>query len=108
MEGVAYSDGSKSGGRKAGTPNKPTQFRKFLDGVFTQAMEDPGFRAELLLQITTLKIDTKVLLRLLEYWIGAPPKPKLQVKHEVDLAKLIAGVVDEARGDDGDELDEAA
>ena len=67
---MAFADGSKSGGRRAGTPNNnnkaQTQLQTFLSGVFTEALECPAFRRELLAKVKTLELDTKVLLRLLE------------------------------------------
>jgi hypothetical protein len=82
----------KTGGRSAGTPNKRTRkLTTFLDDVFAKAMADPTFRDRLVAQIVTLTIDTKLLVRLLEYTFGAPPK---EHKHDVgdNLAALIAGI----------------
>lgn len=89
---VAHKDGSKSGGRQAGTQNKSSrELKAFLDKVFAQAFADPAFEAELLTRIKSFTLSDKVLLRLLEYWAGAPQKSVAHT-HEVSLAKLIAGV----------------
>jgi hypothetical protein len=99
---MATRDGQKTGGRVAGTPNKGSrELRTFLDGVFAEAFANPAFRVELILQITTLKIDTKLLVRLLEYWAGAPPK---EHKHtgKFTLAQLIAGTAVEDENEDED------
>lgn len=97
--------GHKTGGRVAGTPNKATRdLKAFLDDVFTQAFQNPSFRAELLVQIVTLEIDTKLLTTLLHYWAGAPPKA-VEHKHtgKVTLEQIVAGVVAEASPEDADE-----
>jgi hypothetical protein len=95
----------KTGGRQAGTPNKATQkLKTFLDEVFEAAFTNEGFKAELLVQITTLTIDGRLLQLLLQYWAGFPAK---QIDHthtgKLTLEQLVAGVAvdDDA---DGDEL----
>lgn len=93
----------KTGGRQKGTPNRANaQLRAVLDGVFTEAFESELFRAKLLLQIVTLKIDTKLLVRLLEYWAGAPAK-HVDVKGKVTLEQIVAGLA----VDDDDDAPEA-
>ena len=82
----------KTGGRSAGTPNKRTKkLGDFLEGVFDEAFGTPAFRAKLLEQILTLTMSDKLLVRLLEYTFGAPPK---EHTHHIgdNLAALIAGV----------------
>ena len=87
----------KTGGRKAGTPNRASaELKAFLDDVFKAAMAPgSGFREELILQIATLKIDGRLLARLLEYWAGAPTK-QVEVTGKLTLEQLIAGVVPDA------------
>lgn len=102
---MANSDGTKSGGRKAGTQNKATrELKSFLDGVFTEAFANPSFRVELLLQIVTLKLDPTLLRTLLAYWAGSVPKA-VEHKHKgkLTLEQLVAGVKPE---DVDDEVDE--
>jgi hypothetical protein len=102
---MAHKDGTKSGGRVAGTPNKATrELKAFLDDVFTSAFADPGFRAELLLQITTLKLDPTLLRTLLAYWAGQPPKA-VEHKHtgKLTLEQLVAGVTPAADVDEDGE-----
>jgi hypothetical protein len=103
---LAHADGTKSGGRVRGTPNKATrQLKKFLDGVFTEAIGDPVFRQALLIRIKTLDLDAKVLLRLLEYWAGAPQKQHTH-QHQHSLASIIAGTAVDTPDDD--ELEDEA
>lgn len=93
----------KTGGRTAGTPNKRTaELKKFLGGVFDAAYADPKFRALLISQIKNLTIDTKLLITLLAYDAGAPPK---QHNHDVgpSLAALIAGTAEDEDAEDGEE-----
>ena len=88
-------EGQKTGGRRAGTPNKATATLKgFLDGVFVEAFADPTFRACLLAQIVTLSIDTTLLRTLLAHWAGSPSQA---VDHthtgRVTLEQIVAGTV---------------
>ena len=100
---LAHADGTKSGGRLKGTPNKATrQLKAFLDGVFSEALANADFRALLLTRITTLALDEKVLLRLLEYWAGAPTKPHAHT-HQHSLASIIAGTAADTDDDDDGE-----
>jgi hypothetical protein len=101
---MAFADGSKSGGRRLGSKNKAShQLQTFLAGVFDDALADDAFREGLLGRIKSFDLDSKVFLRLLEYWAGAPTK---QHNHQyaVSLASLIAGTA----ADDADELQDAA
>jgi hypothetical protein len=87
--------GFKSGGRKPGSQNKNTrQLKAFLGEVFEAAFADPGFRAELLLQITQLTIDSKLLATLLAHYAGTPSQA---VDHthsgQVTLAQLVSGAL---------------
>jgi hypothetical protein len=91
-------------GRKPRSRNKAShRLQTFLDGVFDDALADDAFRADLLHRIKSFDLDSKVLLRLIEYWAGAPTKQHNH-QHAVSLASLIAGT---AREDD-DELEGAA
>lgn len=86
--------GFKSGGRAAGTPNKASAALKaYLQSLFDEAFADQGMRVELLLQVTTLKIDVKLLQTLLAYAYGSPSK---SVEHthggKLTLEQLVAGV----------------
>jgi hypothetical protein len=83
------------GGRPKGATNVATRkVKAFLDGVFTDAFEDEGFRKRLLTSIVTLSIDAKLLSVLLAYYAGRPAQ---SVEHHVEgtltLAQLIAGKV---------------
>jgi hypothetical protein len=91
----------KTGGRKKGTPNKATATVKaFLERVFEQAFANPAFEVELVLQITTLKIDPKLLQLLLAYYAGAPPKT-IEHKGKFTLEQIVAGTaVDESEDED--------
>jgi hypothetical protein len=90
----------KTGGRQKGTPNKATkELKEFLDGVFADALADPMFRVELLIQIKTFKLDSKVFLRLLEYWAGAPPK-QINVDARHTLEEIVSGAVEAADEDE--------
>jgi hypothetical protein len=85
--------GRKTGGRTAGTQNKATKHVKhFLEGVFTEAFEDPTFRVLLIRQIVTLQIDSKLLQTLLAYYAGKPPQAHDHSGSvDVNLARIIAG-----------------
>jgi len=113
-----HKDGTKSGGRKAGTPNKATrELKTFLDRVFTRAFTEKtkvqapdgtelevGLEDVLVAQIMSLSIDEGLLKTLLAYWAGAVPKA-VDHKHsgKLTLEQLVAGVTP---GDvDDDEVD---
>lgn len=100
---------AKTGGRKAGTPNKATaNVKAFLGRVFDHAFNDPGFEAELKLQIASLQIDPKLFLRLLEYYAGAPAK-QVELGGKLTLEQIVSGHgVEDDVDDDGDALAEAA
>lgn len=109
----------KTGGRKRGTPNRSTsQLKEVLDRVFTRAfsesyehtvgtgenarVERVTFEDALVHQILTLQLDTKLLVRLLEYWAGAPTK-RIEVEGKLTLEQLVSGKLpasaDEGEGD---------
>lgn len=95
--------GHKTGGRTRGTPNKATAHVKgFLEGVFTEAFENPEFRKLLIDRIVTLQIDGRLLTTLLQFYAGRPAQ-SVDVRHEgtVSLAQLIVG--DVPTGDDDSE-----
>lgn len=111
------SDGTKSGGRKAGTLNKSTrELKAFLDRVFTRAFSEKvkanrdgveievGLEDVLVAQIVSLSIDEGLLKTLLAYWAGSVPKA-IEHKHKgkLTLEQLVAGVKPE---DVSDEVDE--
>jgi hypothetical protein len=106
----------KTGGRRAGTPNKSTtQLKAFLERVFTRAFTEKtkivrdgvelevGLEDVLVAQIINLTIDVKLFQTLLAHYAGAPAK-QLDVNHKgtVSLAQLVAGVIpnDELEDDD--------
>jgi hypothetical protein len=94
--------GLKTGGRASGTPNKATaKLKAFLEPLFEDAFADPMFRVELLLQITTLTIDVKLLQTLLAYNFGAPSK-SVEHKHSgsLTLEQLVAGLTVEDEDED--------
>jgi hypothetical protein len=94
---LAHKDGSKSGGRSKGTPNKSTAaFKALLERVFDKAVANPRFERRLVAAIVTFSLDTKLLIRLLEYHVGAPTK-QVDHTHKHSLASIIAGT---ARDDD--------
>lgn len=97
---MAFADGSKSGGRVKGTPNRATKTLKtFLDGIFSDAIADPEFRERLLMRIKTFELDPSLLRLLLAYWAGVPTK---SVEHTgtVSLAAIIAGTAQDDGEDD--------
>ena len=99
---MAHKDGSKSGGRTKGTPNKATAaFKSFLERVFDKALADEAFEAALVARIIRFDLDTKLLIRLLEYHVGAPAK-QVDHTHKHSLASIIAGTA----VDDDDEVTE--
>lgn len=99
---MAHADGTKSGGRTKGTPNRASRtFRTFLDRVFTAALNDPGYELRLTQSIVNGTLSDKVLVKLLEYWAGAPTK-QVDVSHTHSLAAIIAGTA----VDDDDQDDE--
>ena len=85
--------GERFAGRKPGTPNKSTaKLKAFLDGVFSDAFEQPEFRARLLKQVVSLEIDNKLFATLLAYWAGRPPQAlDHRVEGTLSLAQLIVG-----------------
>lgn len=116
--------GSKTGGRTKGTPNKSTaHIKNFLGRIFERAFvetktlvrkdrkgdviesRDVTLEEMLVEQIVTLTIDSKLLGTLLAYYAGSPAR---QITHDVKgkltLEQLIAGAVSSA--DDDDEADE--
>lgn len=114
-----HKDGTKSGGRVAGTPNKSTRALKtFLDRVFGRAFTETtkvqrpdgtevevGLEDVLVAQIITLTIDEGLFKTLLAYYAGATPKA-VEHKHtgKLTLEQLVAGV----KPDDVVDDDEAA
>lgn len=96
--------GHKTGGRQKGTPNKAsTAVQTFLRGVFDDAIKDPQFRVELLVQLVTLKMDNKLLSTLMAYAYGTPAR---QVEHvhsgKLTLEQIVSGVGLEDDDDDED------
>jgi hypothetical protein len=68
--------------------------------VFSEALSDPDYRTALITSIKHGTISDKVLIRLLEYWAGAPAKQH-QHTGTVSLAAIIAGTaVDDAEDDE--------
>jgi hypothetical protein len=100
---MAFADGSKSGGRLRGTPNRASrEFRTFLDRVFTKALADPVMETRLVAGIVNGSISDKVFLKLAEYWAGSPVK-QVAHTHQHSLASIIAGTATDT--DDEDDFD---
>ena len=117
---MADVDGNKTGGRKAGTPNKSSKaVKQFLDRVFTRAFsekrstvvskdggrtffaEERSLEDRLVDDIITGRIDPGEFRLLLAYWAGRPVQPfEHNHRGKVTLEKLIAGT---ATQDDEDE-----
>lgn len=96
---MAHKDGTKSGGRQVGSQTKASkELKAFLDRVFTKAF-DEAYEVELAQRIRTFTIDSKLLVRLLEYWAGAPTKQHT-VTGTVSLAQLIAGTAPDTEDED--------
>lgn len=91
---MAFEPGhEKVGGRTAGTPNKGTKLVKdFFEEVLNLAFSDPAFKPALVKSIVDLTIDPKVLITMLHYVAGAPPK---EMKHGLTarLEDLVLGRV---------------
>jgi BioD-like phosphotransacetylase family protein len=106
---LADQQGNKTGGRKAGTPNKATrEVRAFLERVFKRAFSETRLRAwgpdnaprevgledVLVEQILNQSIDNKLFISLLTFYAGRPTQA---VDHthqgKVTLEQMIAGTV---------------
>ena len=99
---------AKTGGRKAGTPNKATAFvRDFFGDLLMEAFDDSdggkAARALLLLKIRAQELDPKTFALICAYAGGAPPKA-IEHKHtgRITLEQIVAGVVDGAADEDED------
>lgn len=80
--------GRKTGGRKAGTPNRTTQdVRDFVDQIFAKI--DPAKKIAALLRKPLGEISARVLMRLLEYRYG---KPKEHVDVKVNVRHVVEGM----------------
>ena len=98
-------NGRKTGGRRAGTPNKATsEVKTFLGKVFTRVFADPAFEQLLYERIRTLQIDGKLLTVLLAYYAGKPVQAhEHSGELDVNLARLIAGPLPNEQTDAEDE-----
>jgi hypothetical protein len=124
---LPHSDGTRSGGRKAGTPNKATrELKAFLERVFARAIteqrrvwrdvevenEDGTTRTErrrvtvsyedlLVEQILNGTLDQKLLTTMLAYWAGRPAQ-SVAHKHSgsVKLEQLITGTLPDTDEDE--------
>jgi len=118
---LPHADGSRSGGRRAGTPNKATrELKKFLDRVFQRAFSETrtaktidrqGGVTEVQLSLEERLVDGIIrgsvadseLRILLQYWAGRPAQ-HVDHKHSgtLKLENLITGTLPPDDGDDDD------
>lgn len=112
---MPHADGSKSGGRRAGTPNKGTKaLRSFLERVFARVfvetievgdgkggLRQRSYEDHLVEQILAGTLDEKYLATLLAYYAGKPSQAIDVTTRDLTLEEIIAGV----RRDEAVEVD---